>query len=211
MYIQVTNRCNMSCRHCIFDCKVKGQDMPLNIFQKAVEIASDFDSYITIGGGEPTLHPDILWMLGYATMVSEYPIFMVTNGTCSKKTWDILLRANKFKNLDVRVSRSIWHNTNKIQDWVWEDCDRYKLWWGEDREILTLVNKGRAKENLKQLKDEAYNHFEKVIIEDCDCLTPRIDPLGKVWIDLPESICVGELSEDTISKAYEIITEYEQD
>lgn len=32
MYIQITNRCNMSCPHCGMNCTAEGQDMTMETF-----------------------------------------------------------------------------------------------------------------------------------------------------------------------------------
>ena len=76
-YIQITTRCNMTCSHCGFNCTHKGEDMSLEVFKKALE----FDEYHTIGGGEPTIHPQFWEFLIEAI---AYPhsegVWLATNG-----------------------------------------------------------------------------------------------------------------------------------
>ena len=89
MYIQITTRCNMTCRHCCFACTAKGTDMSRETFHKAIALASEHESGITIGGGEPTLHPlfqeflmHAVWELAAQSNSNGMPaVFLVTNGT----------------------------------------------------------------------------------------------------------------------------------
>lgn len=81
-YLCVTSRCNMACAHCCQSCKPgKGIDMPMDVFFKALDRVQD--SQITIGGGEPTLHPNFLEILinCMAHKWLEMPVLVVTNGT----------------------------------------------------------------------------------------------------------------------------------
>lgn len=57
MYLQITSRCNMLCRHCGFACTARGHDMSPEHFHKAIALAAEYEQHVTIGGGEPTLHP----------------------------------------------------------------------------------------------------------------------------------------------------------
>lgn len=76
MYIQITTRCNMSCEHCCNNCTADGEDMSIEIFREALR----FDEYITIGGGEPTIHPKFWEILGLAIGHGEY-VWLATNGS----------------------------------------------------------------------------------------------------------------------------------
>lgn len=86
MYIQVTDRCNMRCEHCCMESNPSRKGfMPQNIFERAVSAAENYCMAMTIGGGEPTLHPKIFEYLhtvmrsyGYGDL--EIQPFMVTNG-----------------------------------------------------------------------------------------------------------------------------------
>lgn len=57
MYLQITTKCNMSCGHCCFSCGKYGRHMKWDTFLDALHFIEDRDSVISIGGGEPTLHP----------------------------------------------------------------------------------------------------------------------------------------------------------
>jgi MoaA/NifB/PqqE/SkfB family radical SAM enzyme len=84
LYIQITNRCNMTCAHCCFNCHSTGNDMSKDNFHKAVAFAKSYGEQVCIGGGEPTLHPDFKEFLMHAVyeMVdSESVVDLTTNGS----------------------------------------------------------------------------------------------------------------------------------
>lgn len=83
MYLQITTRCNMSCAHCCFSATQRGEDMPRDVLRAALKLAAGRDDFVTIGGGEPTVHP-AFWdyvglVLGHAAH-SDLPPLVVTNG-----------------------------------------------------------------------------------------------------------------------------------
>lgn len=212
MYIQITSRCNMACAHCIYSCGLKkGRHMSMDTFRQAVLVAESYDSPITIGGGEPTLHPDLLAMLGIASLTADLPPFMVTNGTCSKKLWSLLMRAQKREHIDVRVSNDLWHDTSMIRDWVREDADCHKLWWGDkSNDHRTLIRQGRAKRNWKKLLWECEQSGIRLNAIESECGYPRVAPDGRVWADVPGGGAMGIINDpDSFAKAYDTIQKYE--
>ncbi|TLD42025.1 MAG: radical SAM domain protein [Candidatus Jettenia ecosi] len=91
MLIELTNRCNLSCHHCL-DRRHSGDgDLKIEIFERILQNARKhgFD-YISFTGGEPTLHPGFTEML---TMVSEagYNFGFVTNGWNFTRIYEKLL------------------------------------------------------------------------------------------------------------------------
>lgn len=86
IFWESTLRCNLRCRHCGSDCKVKteSRDMPLEDFLKVLRSvkASGADSHkimVVVSGGEPLMRPD-LEKCGRAFYEMEFPWGMVTNG-----------------------------------------------------------------------------------------------------------------------------------
>src|SRR3990172_12381336 len=88
MYLQITTKCNMRCAHCLFSCAPnKGQHMSLTTFHKALKFSKSYDEYISVGGGEPTLHPhfeQIMYECISATS-TDTPLWIVTNGTHKRR------------------------------------------------------------------------------------------------------------------------------
>jgi len=185
--------------------------MSMETFRTAIYAAMDYGSYITIGGGEPTLHPDILAMIGMAAMVSEEAVFMVTNGTCSEKVWRSLMGARDKEILHVRVSNDLWHDTSMLQPWVIRDANKYKLWWGDPSlGQRTLVKRGRAVRNWSKLLQDCRLSGIEVEEIETECGDPRIDPNGLVWPDVPNYGSTGSIYDsDSLRCAYDIIREYE--
>lgn len=187
--------------------------MPMDIFRKAVAASADYDSPVAIGGGEPTLHPDLLVMLGIASFLSSEPLFMVTNGTCPKRLWHTLMDAQKRERISIHVSNDLWHDTSMIEPWVALDADRHKLWWGSpSRGRRTLVRRGRAKRNWKKLLWECEQSGIEVHAEETDCGDPRISPDGRVWADVPSGGMMGTIDDqNSVARAYDAIRRHEEE
>ena len=111
MYIKITTRCNMSCEHCCYSATKDGEDMAIEMFKKILDKwHQEIDcgnGYVTLGGGEPTLHPkfwdfvELAWKYGRP--------WMVTNGSNKK---DALLIAELAKKgyLHGVLSLDKWHD-----------------------------------------------------------------------------------------------------
>ncbi len=87
-YLQITTRCNMQCAHCCYSCSPhKGEHMRWDVVCDAIAFARDMDSeVISIGGGEPTLHPRFFDILRIALQDFHY-VWMATNGSRTKTMW----------------------------------------------------------------------------------------------------------------------------
>lgn len=114
MYLQTTTKCNMSCEHCCFACTDKGEDISLQDAKKAIDEASESgDLDITLGGGEPTMHPQFWEIAAYAVKtldrVTECGVFVITNG---KRTGDALALAWLADHgvLSAELSQDCWHD-----------------------------------------------------------------------------------------------------
>lgn len=79
-YIQITTVCNMSCRHCCYACGPKGKHMSQKVWDAALKITSEDVENISIGGGEPTLHPRFWNYLIDAIATFDY-VWLATNGS----------------------------------------------------------------------------------------------------------------------------------
>lgn len=105
MYLMITSRCNMTCKHCGMGCKKKGEDMTLETFRNAISYE---DESITLGGGEPTIHPFFWQMLG-ESMARVSNVFIVTNGS-QTETAIALARLAKKGLLGVDLSLDEFHD-----------------------------------------------------------------------------------------------------
>ncbi len=80
----------MTCDHCGMNCTYKGEDMTFETFKQALSI----DNFITIGGGEPTIHPEFEKFLMYAIAHSD-SILIITNGKHTERALMIAKLADK--------------------------------------------------------------------------------------------------------------------
>lgn len=79
----------MTCNHCCFSCTSKGQDMTQETFNNAIVFMKQYDETLTIGGGEPTLHPlfkeflfKTIWEFAGTSDELDMPaVNLVTNGS----------------------------------------------------------------------------------------------------------------------------------
>lgn len=81
IYIQITEKCNMSCAHCCFACDMDGKHADIFVVNQAIDYAIEqgYES-ISIGGGEPTLHPHFFPILSYCLDNFKY-VWLATNGS----------------------------------------------------------------------------------------------------------------------------------
>lgn len=170
MYIQITTRCNMRCAHCGFACTEKGHDMSFETFKTAIDNYA-VDEYVTIGGGEPTIHPQFLQFLFYAIGKCEN-VWMVING----KITEIALALGK-------LSESTCLSVELSQDHYHEPIDP---------EVVKLFRK------LGKIRDTSHHLIKagrcKQGDSECFCNGPFVKPDGKVYqCGCRKSPCVGDV------------------
>ena len=111
VYIQITTRCNMEGEHCCYDCSADGVDMSKETFKAACKLAEEMGEIISVGGGEPTIHPEFWEFIGIAlqhTSDTDGGIWMATNG---KETSTALKLADLARRgvLSVELSQDYYH------------------------------------------------------------------------------------------------------
>jgi len=144
MYLQVTSKCNMECAHCGFSCGPRGRHMKPEIVAAGIKLAAEREGYLTIGGGEPTLHPDFLTILQDALIayvdVSDQDLSyvgLVTNGT-NRKVSLYLLALARAGVIWCRLSYDDYHDLSMVDKDVYVAFERYR--WrqgGDEREGRT--------------------------------------------------------------------------
>ena len=81
MYMQITTKCNMTCEHCCYSCTKYGRHGDYNTILAAIMFAREHgEETISIGGGEPTLHPRFFDILKMCLQDFDY-VWMATNGS----------------------------------------------------------------------------------------------------------------------------------
>ena len=105
--IEITGCCNMKCAHCRASMEKK-IFMPINKIRKILQFSAknmDKEFNLTISGGEPLLHPDIVEIVRMGVEFGCSEIVITTNG--SLLTDEIIEEINKFSDGKVTIQVSL--------------------------------------------------------------------------------------------------------
>lgn len=166
--------------------------MDLHTFRAAINLAATYGHTITIGGGEPTMHPDFWKYFGIA-MEEQYieGVWMATNGSITKRALalaDIAATQENYR-FNVALSQDAYHDP--IDMVVRQKFDRLGL---EIRDVTNNVaTAGAAVENDLATHD------------DCVCAVPQIKPNGDIYAcgcdDAPAIGNVHEIEDGVFERA----------
>jgi len=103
-YINLTNKCNLRCLHCLGDyAEPRDNELTLSEWKTVVDdLVSLQVFYINISGGEPTQHPDFCNFLDYLSYRGMHFI-LTTNGVLSEQALTAILR-NKEYLIGIKIS-----------------------------------------------------------------------------------------------------------
>lgn len=177
MYIQITDKCNMTCGHCCFNCGPSGRFMKKTTFMAALEIANEYGEYIAIGGGEPTLHPKFWEFLGMAMYKnsSDVPVWLATNG--SNKMISIALAGMaRTGAISCTLSQDEFHDD--IDPEVIQAFTKQK-YGNESNDFREIRNTSKNGSLVKAGRAKKLKNYELNI--DCPCKGMFVDPLGKIF------------------------------
>lgn len=182
MYLQVTTRCNFLCKHCFGAYTRKGTDISLETVEAAITCGIDGlqSPEITIGGGEPCLHPHLPEIVRLVQQVRRNrDIYLITNGSQLE-----LLEWLLDTGIQVYISDDEWHRP------FWSV--RQTQYMNEHPEIprrtvplKEIVPHGRAK-NWSPNKHRT----------DCTCGETHVHPDGHVTIcSCPNAPILGNVKD----------------
>jgi hypothetical protein len=174
VYLQITTRCNMLCAHCCFSSTAEGEDMPFEVFKAAIRWD---DSQVTLGGGEPTLHPEFWKILAYAVSQSDY-VWLATNGSRTDDAIALARLASSDGVLSCALSRTQFHD--KIDPRVEREFKHRKL---EVRGDLTIPVLAGRWTDTDICRDECAcdSRFVKPNGDIMLCGCPSAPVIGTVW------------------------------
>jgi len=101
--LRITDRCNLHCAHCFISNGGYGNTMPVEVIQNTVipQLKQCRVSRVTLTGGEPFLHPDII-KIAQALKDADIGIGICTNGTIIHREQMKILA--KIRNIHINVS-----------------------------------------------------------------------------------------------------------
>lgn len=170
MYLRLTSRCNMSCEHCCYACNAKGEDMSLSTFRNALEYCEG--DYISLGGGEPTLHP-LFWQFLCEALGESEGVWLATNGSQTKIALT-LAKLAKSGVVGVALSQDSYHDP--IDDCVIEAFQREKR--------KDYAGYGDSPSDLREIRNVDGNEVNAGRCDfgrdDCPCSDPIVEPDGTV-------------------------------
>lgn len=152
-YLQITTKCNMACEHCCFNC---GGDQPyehmsMATLKKAFKFMYAFGPVysITIGGGEPTIHPDFWNMFGAImefAAKNEARVLMVTNGKLQFRAMALAKLCNSASEdgFTIELSADSFHE--EISDSVISAFKHNDCHVRENKDCSVYSESGRARE-----------------------------------------------------------------
>jgi MoaA/NifB/PqqE/SkfB family radical SAM enzyme len=208
MYIEITTRCNMSCAHCGADAKAAGIDMTFDVFKKAVRVCKEAGATrVTIGGGEPTIHPEFMKMLDYAVEQFKITVSIISNGS---NTATVLKLANMTEKGIIAASISQDEYHDPIDPRVVKRYTELKTPYFKDHDAIkklpNVINVGRGKNIAGAVEDRCLASAIYIAADGniyaCGCKTellgnvdnyklPKIDCEG---IDSKKYSCLGYCS-----------------
>lgn len=186
MYIQLTEKCNMTCVHCCFAATRHGETMSRDVYIRALELAEELGDFVTLGGGEPTVHPDFIAFAEKAMdfardrRIEGVPL-VITNGKLVTKARQLLRWVENEYPIAVELSQDPWHDPIRPEIVAgFRALDRQRKYrefdqgYGGVRSVSWINPVGRAVEHK--------NEFDQLHAEDtCCCETVLVDPLGNVF------------------------------
>lgn len=174
MYIRITSKCSMLCKHCNFACTKDGEDMCLTTLKAALDYG---DGIICIGGGEPTIHPQF-WEMFALILGHKYTedVFIVTNGSMTT-TSIALAKLAKAGVIGAALSQDEWHD--EINDDVVEAFTRSS---GDKRNSSLYGSDYVDRREIRTVTKLAYGGRCDWGDKDC-CPCPEItvEPNGDVY------------------------------
>lgn len=191
MYLQITEKCNMTCEHCCFKCTIRKKHGKYETIKDSIYFISKYDdNAITIGGGEPTLHPQFFKILKKCIENFDY-IWIATNGSMTKKMYrlidiieqsdnEIFLKSRE--QLHIALSLDYYHsNINENIEGYWKEQSKNNIFNYNNNHNYSIHNvtkneygvipEGRAKNNR-------YVYAERK--NSCVCNDLFIKPDGKI-------------------------------
>lgn len=189
VYIEITNKCNLSCSFCLNDSREK-QEMDLVQFEEILKKINKYTDYIYLHvKGEPLIHSNLDQILELTRKYNKL-VNITTNGVFLKEKIKILKRFTNIRQINISL-----HSENKkynyIED-IFESVDElndtfivYRFWTLKDNKLdgkmLNYLKKIKNKYNLSEdeykkiLNDNNFKIKDNIYInKDKEFIWPNI-------------------------------------
>lgn len=173
-----------------------GQD----VFDKCLEVAKEYSMYVTLGGGEPTLHPKCLkWTMDAALALVDVSLDMggpavmvITNGKRGKPAVE-LAKLNKLGVISAELSQDEFHDA--IDE---RTVDAFKRYAG----FRDVTNQGQnAVFDVGRARESAEAGLLNVR-DGCACSTLFVEPSGDFYACGCRTQKLGNILTDEIPADY---------
>lgn len=218
IYFQLTTRCNMHCAHCGFACTRRGKDMSDQVFRRALAFAVRHNQMVTLGGGEPTLHPQFWPWLQYARKrlyrvsddLGSSAIGLVTNGSRTEDALKLAQMASEGK-IWAAVSKDPYHDPIAPAVFQAFDKPRYPSY---DEDLWRLPHDARIAEENRRRRDLRDIRTVRMVRRagrakkwghlDGWCCGMHLDPDGKLWECTCRTVLICDFAVSAGRKVHDI-------
>lgn len=174
VYIEITNKCNLSCSFCLNDNRKK-QEMNLIQFEEILSKIDKYTDYIYLHvKGEPLIHSNLDQILTLTNKYNKY-VNITTNGVFFKEKVKILKKYTNIRQINISL-----HSENKKDNYIediLESVDElndifivYRFWTLKDNKLdekmLIYLKKIKNKYNLSEKKYKMILYDSNIKIKD---------------------------------------------
>lgn len=175
LFFEITNRCNLNCKHCGSNCSAKGQSLTRKDIETTLKTIPADKPMICLTGGEPLLHPDFF---DIAECVRKMGFFwgMTTNATLITEAVAIKLKQTGMSTVSVSLDgMEESHDALRKQKGAW----RLAL-----RGLQALQKAGFEPQVTTVLHQDNYDELEPLYHLLCDMgITSwrpiNVEPIGR--------------------------------
>ena len=178
--------------------------MSEEVWRAALKLITECNSDITLGGGEPTLHPNFKAILleAIAACPNEYDKpFIVTNGTNTELS-RLLFKLDRKNVVSARLSYDQYHDMDMVDSDIFELFHNHDMLWSQrdntgrpiaKRPPASIIKAGRAKKIAGATNDCC---CEDIIIKpdgtfrQCGCENAPI--IGNVFTGFENNNNIGQ-------------------
>lgn len=189
--LQITDKCNMACPHCITDASPAGKKvMRVEDIKAWIAAAKGFFNNICITGGEPLLFPDLVKQTLECINLNGFTSSLVSNcfwvhhPSLYKNTIRML---NECKLTKLAVSYDEFHDNR-----IFDIDDLVRLLSDEERRFSIVVQPCYLSEN--ELRDKK-NNLESLCQQyDCAFEPAVVVPFGRAKTLIPKASVISQVS-----------------